>query len=65
MKGGRSKSSVRPSKPMKTILLGGRTREFCRDIPGLPEKYEVFNPSPTRALGVKFPGPFLAGNLPH
>ena len=32
-KGWGPKSSVRPSKPSETKLLGGISREFCRDIP--------------------------------
>ena len=34
------KSSVCRSKPRETKLLGGLSRDFCRDIPELPEKFE-------------------------
>ena len=34
------KSSVWPSKPRESKLFGGISRDFCRDIPGAPEKFE-------------------------
>ena len=34
-------SSVCPSKPRKTKLFGGISRDFWRDIPEVPEKFEV------------------------
>ena len=48
--GGGAKSSVCPSKPGETKLFGGISRDFCRDMPGVPEKFEkvkvVFNSRP-------------------
>ena len=42
-----SKSLVCPSKPRETKLFGGISRDFRRDVPGAPEKFEkkrlVFN----------------------
>ena len=38
--GGGPKSSIRPSKPRETKLLGGKSQDFCRDFPGAPEKFE-------------------------
>ena len=35
-----SKSPVCPSKPRKNKLFGGISREFCRDVPGVPEEFE-------------------------
>ena len=47
MNGWGPKSSIRPSKPGKSNFLGGISRDFGRDIPGAPEKFEkkkfVFN----------------------
>ena len=40
MKGWGPKSSVCPSKPRETKLLGGISRGYCWDIPGVPEKFE-------------------------
>ena len=41
------KSSIRPSKPGKSNFFGRDIPGFCRDIPGVPEKFEkkrfVFN----------------------
>ena len=34
------KSSVFPSKPRQTKCFGGISRDFCRDILGVPEKLE-------------------------
>ena len=41
VKGWGPKSSVCPSKPRETKLFGGTSRDFARDIPGAPEKFEV------------------------
>ena len=41
MKGWGPKSSVCPSKRRETKLFGGIPRDFCRDMPGVPEKSEV------------------------
>ena len=50
MKGWGPKSSVCPSKPRETKCFGGISRDFRRDIPGVPEKFEkrkfVFNSCP-------------------
>ena len=35
-----AKSSVCPSKPRETKLVGGISWDFCQDIPGVPEKFE-------------------------
>ena len=43
--GGGQKSSVCPSKPRETKLLGGISRDFCWDILELPEKFEEKNVS--------------------
>ena len=47
VKGWGPKSSVCASNPRETKLLGGLSRDSCRDIPGAPEKFEkkmfVFN----------------------
>ena len=40
MKGWGPKSSVCPSKPKVTKLFGGTSRNICRDIPEVPEKFE-------------------------
>ena len=40
MNGWGPKSSVCPSKPRETKLLGGISRDFCRVIPEVPEKFE-------------------------
>ena len=40
VKGWGPKSSVCPSKPWETKLFGGISPDFCRDIPGAPEKFE-------------------------
>ena len=40
VKGWGPKSSVCPSKPRETKLFGGISRDFWRDIPGEPEKFE-------------------------
>ena len=40
VKGWGPKSSVCPSKPRKTKLFGGISRDFCWDIPGTPENVE-------------------------
>ena len=34
------KSSVCPSKPRETKLFSGVSWDFCRDVPGAPEKFE-------------------------
>ena len=50
MKGWVSKSSACPLKPRENNIFRGISKEFCRDIPGVPEKFEnrefVFNSSP-------------------
>ena len=47
VKGWGPKSSVCPSNPSETKIFGRMSRDFCRDIPGVPEKFEkkkfVFN----------------------
>ena len=40
MKGWGPKSSMWPSMPRKSNFLGGISRVFCWDIPGVPEKFE-------------------------
>ena len=40
VKGRGPKSSVCPSKPKETKLFGGISRDFWRDIPEVPEKFE-------------------------
>ena len=40
VKGWRPKSSVCPSKPRETKFLGGIFRDYYRDIPVVPEKFE-------------------------
>ena len=32
-----------PSKPMETKLVGGISRDFYQDVPGMPEKFEFYN----------------------
>ena len=39
-KGWGPKSSVCHSKPRETKRFGGNSRDFCRDIPQVPEKFE-------------------------
>ena len=50
VKGWGPKSSACPSKPRNSKLFGRITQDFCRDIPGVPEKFEknklVFNSCP-------------------
>ena len=50
MKGWGPKSSVCPSKPRETKLFGRVSRDFCRVIPEVPQKFEkrefVFNSRP-------------------
>ena len=47
MNGWGPKSSVCPSKPRESKLFGGISRDFWRDVPGVPAKFEkikfVFN----------------------
>ena len=43
VKGWGPKSSVRPSKRRETKFFGGISRDFGRDIPGLPEEFEKNN----------------------
>ena len=59
-------SSVCSSQPRETKLSDGISRDFCRDIPGVPEKFEeekvsvqflspkvalaLYNPSPSKSL---------------
>ena len=40
MQGWRPKSSACPSKPRETKLFGRISRDFWRDVPGVPEKFE-------------------------
>ena len=40
VKGWWSKSPVCPLKPRETKLFGGISRDFCRDVPGVTEKFE-------------------------
>ena len=38
--GGEAKSLACPLKPRETSLFGGISRDFCREIPGVPQKFE-------------------------
>ena len=43
MKGWGPKTSVCPSKAREIKLFGGMSRDFARDIPWVPEKFEKEN----------------------
>ena len=40
MKGLESKVQPVPRNPRKTKLFGGISRDFCQEIPGMPNKFE-------------------------
>ena len=50
MKGWGPKSSACPSKPRETEPFGGISWDFCRDIPGVPGKFEKNRERGNRAL---------------